>query len=85
MTITLDLTPDIEQGLLVQAQAKGLSIIDYVEELVEQQARLAAPGPRPTPGSQGRTLHEFFMHSPLRGANLDLERAQDYPRTLDIE
>ena len=85
MTITLDLAPDIEQGLLVQAQAKGLSITDYVEELVEQQARLAAPVAPLAPPSHGRTLHEFFMHSPLRGANLDLKRAPDYPRTVDIE
>ena len=31
------------------------------------------------------SLHEFFMNSPLRGANLDLERVRDYPRALDLE
>jgi len=37
------------------------------------------------PPSSGGSLHEFFMHSPLRGANLDLERAKDCPRTVEIE
>jgi hypothetical protein len=41
MTITLDLPPDIEQGLLVQAQAKGVSLTDFVDQLVKQQARQA--------------------------------------------
>ena len=45
----------------------------------------AAPAVHPEPPLRGMTLHEFFMHSPLRGANLDLERAQDYPRTVDLE
>ena len=31
------------------------------------------------------SLHEFFMNSPLRRANLELERPQDYPRALDLE
>jgi hypothetical protein len=34
---------------------------------------------------QHRTLHEFFMSSPLRGANLNLERMEDYPRVVEIE
>ena len=85
MTITLDLTPDIEQGLLVQAQAKGISLTDFVDQIVKQQARQAATVVTPARLSQAGSLHEFLMHSPLRGANLDLERAKDYPRTVEIE
>lgn len=43
MTITLNLDPDIEQGLLAQAQAKGVSLTDYVEQIVEREARQALP------------------------------------------
>jgi hypothetical protein len=32
-----------------------------------------------------QTLHEFFMNSPLRGANLDLERMEDYPRVVEMK
>jgi Arc/MetJ-type ribon-helix-helix transcriptional regulator len=31
------------------------------------------------------SLHEFLMNSPLRGANLDLERVRDRPRAVDLE
>ena len=31
------------------------------------------------------SLHEFLMNSPLRRANLDLERVGDYPRAFDLE
>ena len=31
------------------------------------------------------SLHEFFMNSPLRGANLDFERVRDHPRAFDLE
>jgi hypothetical protein len=31
------------------------------------------------------SLHEFFMNSPLRGANLDLERVAGYQRAFDLE
>lgn len=38
----------------------------------------AAPPPR-------QNLHEFFMSSPLRGANLNFERMEDYPRAVELE
>jgi hypothetical protein len=41
----------------------------------------AAPPSVPPQGSR----HEFFMNSPLRGANLDLERVADYQRAFDLE
>ena len=43
----------------------------------------ALPEPAALPPPQ--TLHQFFMNSPLRGANLNLERAEDYPRVAEIE
>jgi len=39
MTITLDLAPDVEQGLLVQARAKGVSIADFVDYFKSSGAR----------------------------------------------
>lgn len=39
----------------------------------------------PEPATPEGSLHEFFMNSPLRGANLDLARLQDYPRAADLE
>ena len=34
MTVTIELPPDIEEGLLAQAQAQGLGVSDYVQNLV---------------------------------------------------
>ena len=37
MTVTLNLKPEIEAGLLAQAQATGMSLEDYLQELVERE------------------------------------------------
>jgi hypothetical protein len=34
MTVTIELPPDLEAGLLAQAQAQGLDVSDYVQSLV---------------------------------------------------
>ena len=41
MTITIDLQPEIEQGLLTQAQARGVSLADYVREIVWREAHVS--------------------------------------------
>ena len=84
MTITLDLAPDIEQGLLVQAQAKGVSIIDFVEEIVEKQARQVHL--ETAPSSQAKNLVELFENSPFKGLNMEFERdrKQDYGREIEL-
>lgn len=78
MTIILDLTPDIEQGLLVQAQAKGVSIADYVTEIVKRQAREAPAGPRPRKRT-GRDLIE--ASAKVRGLLTDEEVDTLFGRT----
>lgn len=39
MTITIDLQPEIERGLLARAQAKGVSLTDYLQEIVSREAK----------------------------------------------
>lgn len=69
MTITLDLPPAIEQGLRAQAQAQGVSLTDFVGQIVERQAHLAGPvGSAPT---QAKNLYELF--APVRGLLTDEE------------
>lgn len=70
MTITLDFRPDIESRLLAQAQAKGVSIHDYVEEIVEQQASQVLAAPPPTKRT-GRDLIE--ASAKVRGLFTDEE------------
>jgi hypothetical protein len=37
VTVTLNLRPEIEAGLLAQAQAAGMSIEEYLQQLVEKE------------------------------------------------
>jgi hypothetical protein len=53
MTITLDLQPDIERGLLSQATARGLSLSDFVKEIVVREAHVV---PEPLPRRTGQEL-----------------------------
>ena len=45
MTITIDLRPEIERGLLAQARAKGVSLAEHVKEIIARAAEdsLAEP------------------------------------------
>jgi hypothetical protein len=80
MTVILNLNPEMEKGLLARAQARGVSLDDYIQELVAREAALpAAPEPPPA-GKRFDNLSGFLLNSPFAGANLDLERSKDYPR-----
>ena len=37
MTLTIDLQPDIERGLLARAQAKGVSLVDFAQEVLARE------------------------------------------------
>jgi hypothetical protein len=43
MTITLELEPELEQGLQAQAQARGMTVEHFIYDLVSQQIRLEVP------------------------------------------
>jgi hypothetical protein len=47
MTVHLELTPDIQAGLLAQAQESGLSLEAYVEQVLRERVR-AIPRPAKT-------------------------------------
>jgi hypothetical protein len=50
MNITLDLPPDVEEEMLAEAHARGLSLDELVSELVitRTQTRQHASSPRPS-------------------------------------
>jgi hypothetical protein len=83
MTLTLDLTPDIEQSLLAQAQAKGVSITEYVEQIIAQEVLQTAPVSS-APVSQARNLVELFANSPFKGLDIEFERDRDYGRDIQL-
>ena len=42
MNVTLSLNPEVEKGLMARAQARGVSLDDYLQELVEKDIGFAA-------------------------------------------
>ena len=45
MTVTLNLRPEVEAGLLAQAQANGMTLEEYLLSVVEGAALLATQNP----------------------------------------
>jgi len=85
MTVTLNLNPEVEKGLMARAHARGVSLDDYIQELVAKEVGLpVAAGPHPI-HIRFDNLSDLLLNSPFAGANLDLERSQDYPRPVDLE
>lgn len=85
MTVTLSLNPEVEKGLLARAQARGVSLDEYLQELVAKEAGLPVPA-EPLPSHKRfDNLSDLLLHSPFSGANLDLERSTDLPRPIDLE
>ena len=77
MTVTIELPPDIEAGVLAQAQAEGLDVADYVRNLVRKQiasADATAPANELTPEEWMRRFKEW-SESP---AHANLPVLSDY-------
>ena len=76
MTLKLELAPTVESGLLAQAQAKGLSLEEYVEKLLEEHSVESAPT-----SVKKKSVLELF--EPLRGLNMDFSRNPSTGRPID--
>ena len=71
MTITLDLQPEIESGLVAQATARGVSLTEYVKEIVVREAHVSPLVPTSARAAEARNLMELF--EPIRGLLTDEE------------
>ena len=78
--VTWSLNPEVEKGLMERARAPGVSLDDYLQELVAREAGLpVATDLRPI-HSRFNNLSDLLFNSPFAGANLDLDRSKDHPR-----
>ena len=84
MNVTLNLNPEVEKGLMARAHARGVSLDDYLRELLAREAGLPVSADPPPVHKQFDNLSDLLLHSPFAGANLDLERSKDYPRPVDL-
>jgi hypothetical protein len=84
MNVTLSLNPEVEKGLLERARARGVSLDDYLQEIVAREAGISgASKPRPV-HERFSNLSDLLLNSPFAGADLDLVRCKDRPRAVDL-
>jgi len=82
MDVTLTVNSDVEKSLLARAHARGVSLGDYLQEIVAREAGLPTALPA---HERFDNLSDLLLNSPFSGADLDLERCKDYPRAVEIE
>ena len=76
MTITLDLQPEIEQGLLARAAARGVSLTEYIQGIVAQDVGADASAKGPGLFTEARATHAanlLELFEPIRGLLTDEE------------
>jgi len=59
MTVKLELTPDVQAGLLAQAQASGLSLEAYAEQVLREKSRAASRPPLTRSQIAGQRIREL--------------------------
>jgi len=96
MTITVDITPEVEAALARQAAAHGRAVESYAASLLEEAVHLPAAPPAPSESEDqaarpkhqrppGRkSLAQLFAESPFRGLDIDFERDRDLGRDIDL-
>ncbi len=67
MTITVDISPEVEAELARNAAAQGVDVRAYVATLLQQLAQTEA-----VPGR--KSLARLFAESPFAGLDVDFER-----------
>ena len=91
MTITVDITPEVQAELARQAAAQGTALEAYVATLLRRAAQpeapelpdqTARPKRRRPPGR--KSLAQLFAESPFRGLDLDFERDRDFGRDIEL-
>ena len=83
MTITIDITPEVQAALARQAAAQGREVESYAASLLEEAVQLPAAHPAPLPDAPPeKDIVELF--TPLRGLNLDFSRNPSTGRPVDL-
>ena len=84
MTVTLKLNPEVEQGLLARAQERGVPLDVYIQELILNEIAAEERNGRSST-ERFANLSDLLLSSPFAGANLNLDRSADSPRSVDLE
>ena len=90
MTITVDITPEVQAALVRQAAAHGRAVEVHAASLLEKAVHLPQYPPQyqtrqkrqRAPGR--KSLAQLFAESPFRGLDLHFERDRDLGRDIDL-
>ena len=92
MTITVDITPEVQAALARQAAAHGRAVEVHAASLLEEAVHLpvthpsqwqtARPKRQRAPGR--KSLAQLFAESPFRGLDLDFQRDGDWGRDVEL-
>jgi plasmid stability protein len=82
MNLTIALPDEEVQSLKAKATARGVSAEQYALEVLEQHLAADAQRAAPRPFDN---LSDLLLNSPFAGADLNLDRPTDQPRTIDLE
>jgi hypothetical protein len=86
MTITVDITPEVQAELARRAAAQGRTLEAHAASPLEEAAHLPAAArtsQRKRPPGR-KSLVELFAESPLRALDLDFSRNKSTGRSVDL-
>ena len=83
MNLTIQLPDEEVPALRARATARGVSEEQYVLQVLERDLALTAE-PR-TAQRRFDSLSDLLLSSPFAGADLNLDRSTETPRTIDLE
>lgn len=70
MTVKLELTPDVQAALLAQAQASGLSLEAFAEEVLRERSRARSRPPLTRSQIAGQRIRELRKGVTLGGLSI---------------
>jgi hypothetical protein len=94
MTITLDLPPLVEQGLIAKAAARGLSVADYLGEMAAREIVSPVPAAKENAPEQSDKVRglftdeeadTLFARAQTCGSDVDCERSADAPSLVKVD
>jgi hypothetical protein len=71
MTVKIELTPDVQAGLLAQAENSGLSLEAYVEHVLRERSRAVSRPPLTRSQIAGQRIRELRKGVTLGGISIE--------------
>ena len=78
MTITVEISPEVEAELARKAAARGVDVPAFAATLIEEAAQ--PPRPKYQRAEGRKSLAQLFAESPFAGLDMDFERDPDLGR-----